>query len=522
MVAHELAHVKGDDILRGIACVALVAPLGVLFVQLRDRRAGAAQRRRPALPGGRCRRWRSRWPRHLVRDRGRRRPSSRARVEARADTFALELTDDPQALIGLQQRLAVTNVADPDPPAAWHWLLRHPPDTMERIGAAVAFGARAAVKTVLLTVGKVQAPFADADAHYRKLLGRYQPLEVIEVRDDADLVRRLPADARVVALDREGRARLARLEPLARRAPPRGPRPLLRWSAARRAAAGGARRAPTSGSRSGRRRWRTSSPASSSWSSSSAPPRSSPASRTTTEPRRADHTIADAVAATRSRSCGGALNDAARELPAQELGPSPALERPPQAELRRLLLERGDAARAGASASRRARSPSASPASCAGRSASERRGSRSPGPGFLNLFLSDAWYREAIAGLLAPPARTPGAPAPPSRERVLVEFVSANPTGPLTAAGGRHAAYGDSVARAARGRRPRGRARVLRQRHRRPDRALRRVDRGPDERASRCPRTATRASTSASSPSGSRQRASTPPTSTRSAAAASS
>ena len=32
-------------------------------------------------------------------------------------------------------------------------------------------------------------------------------------------------------------------------------------------------------------------------------------------------------------------------------------------------------------------------------------------------------------------------------ERALVEFVSANPTGPLTAAGGRHAAYGDAVAR---------------------------------------------------------------------------
>ncbi len=32
-------------------------------------------------------------------------------------------------------------------------------------------------------------------------------------------------------------------------------------------------------------------------------------------------------------------------------------------------------------------------------------------------------------------------------ERVLIEFVSANPTGPLTAAGGRHAAYGDSVGR---------------------------------------------------------------------------
>ena len=33
------------------------------------------------------------------------------------------------------------------------------------------------------------------------------------------------------------------------------------------------------------------------------------------------------------------------------------------------------------------------------------------------------------------------------RERMQVEFVSANPTGPLTAASGRHAAYGDALRR---------------------------------------------------------------------------
>jgi 23S rRNA (pseudouridine1915-N3)-methyltransferase len=60
------------------------------------------------------------------------------------------------------------------------------------------------VKTVLLTVGRIQAPFIDADAHYRKLLGRYQPLSVVEARDDADLVRKLPHEGRLVALDREG------------------------------------------------------------------------------------------------------------------------------------------------------------------------------------------------------------------------------------------------------------------------------------------------------------------------------
>jgi arginyl-tRNA synthetase len=69
------------------------------------------------------------------------------------------------------------------------------------------------------------------------------------------------------------------------------------------------------------------------------------------------------------------------------------------------------------------------------------------GPGFLNLFLSDAWYRRAAAGL-AGAGDALARPAEPLGGRVLVEFVSANPTGPLTAASGRHAAYGDAVARA--------------------------------------------------------------------------
>jgi arginyl-tRNA synthetase len=68
------------------------------------------------------------------------------------------------------------------------------------------------------------------------------------------------------------------------------------------------------------------------------------------------------------------------------------------------------------------------------------------GPGFLNVFLSDRWHREATAAVLAAGERF-GAGTVPDPEGVLVEFVSANPTGPLTAAGGRHAAFGDSLAR---------------------------------------------------------------------------
>jgi arginyl-tRNA synthetase len=68
------------------------------------------------------------------------------------------------------------------------------------------------------------------------------------------------------------------------------------------------------------------------------------------------------------------------------------------------------------------------------------------GPGFLNLFLSDDWFRSALAGLLAA-GDAYGANTAERPERVLVEFVSANPTGPTTAASGRNAAFGDALAR---------------------------------------------------------------------------
>jgi arginyl-tRNA synthetase len=68
------------------------------------------------------------------------------------------------------------------------------------------------------------------------------------------------------------------------------------------------------------------------------------------------------------------------------------------------------------------------------------------GPGFLNLFLADPWYVEAVDWVLAAGEGYGGGGASPVL-RVNVEFVSANPTGPLTAASGRHAAYGDALSR---------------------------------------------------------------------------
>jgi arginyl-tRNA synthetase len=68
------------------------------------------------------------------------------------------------------------------------------------------------------------------------------------------------------------------------------------------------------------------------------------------------------------------------------------------------------------------------------------------GPGFVNVFLADAWFADALAVILDAGDAFGGGSAV-ERERVQVEMVSANPTGPITVASARNGAYGDSVAR---------------------------------------------------------------------------
>jgi arginyl-tRNA synthetase len=70
------------------------------------------------------------------------------------------------------------------------------------------------------------------------------------------------------------------------------------------------------------------------------------------------------------------------------------------------------------------------------------------GPGFLNVFLSDSWFRRSLELIRSEGERFGAGTVPETeRQRMLVEFVSANPTGPITVASGRHAAYGDALAR---------------------------------------------------------------------------
>lgn len=60
------------------------------------------------------------------------------------------------------------------------------------------------MKITILAVGKVRPPFAEAEAHYTKMLRTKQSVEVVEVKDDDALARRLDENSYVVALDFDG------------------------------------------------------------------------------------------------------------------------------------------------------------------------------------------------------------------------------------------------------------------------------------------------------------------------------
>ncbi len=68
------------------------------------------------------------------------------------------------------------------------------------------------------------------------------------------------------------------------------------------------------------------------------------------------------------------------------------------------------------------------------------------GPGFVNIWLSEQRWRSLLQSVLAAGAHY-GESASGAGRRVQVEFVSANPTGPLTLGHGRQAVIGDAIAR---------------------------------------------------------------------------
>jgi 23S rRNA (pseudouridine1915-N3)-methyltransferase len=60
------------------------------------------------------------------------------------------------------------------------------------------------VRYTVLAVGRVRPPYSDDVAHYERLLSRHARVELIEVREDEQVERRIPERAYVALLDPAG------------------------------------------------------------------------------------------------------------------------------------------------------------------------------------------------------------------------------------------------------------------------------------------------------------------------------
>ncbi len=135
VVAHELAHVRHRDVVRGVIYAALVAPAAALAVQ-RVSWALSPERGTPgALPALALAAAVVGAPTGLIGNR-----LSRA-IERRSDAYSLTLTGAPDAFISFERAIAVQNVADLEPPRWLTSLLATHPPTAERIGAAVTYSS---------------------------------------------------------------------------------------------------------------------------------------------------------------------------------------------------------------------------------------------------------------------------------------------------------------------------------------------------------------------------------------------
>jgi 23S rRNA (pseudouridine1915-N3)-methyltransferase len=62
----------------------------------------------------------------------------------------------------------------------------------------------AIVRIVVVAVGRLRPPFVDDVQHYQRLLARHTRLELVEVREDEQVMRRVPERAYVSLLHRDG------------------------------------------------------------------------------------------------------------------------------------------------------------------------------------------------------------------------------------------------------------------------------------------------------------------------------
>ena len=135
VVAHELAHVRNRDVVRGVVFAALVAPAATLAVQRLSWELSPERGTPGALPALALAAAAVGAPTGLIANR-----LSRA-IERRSDAYSLTLTGAPEAFISFERAIAVQNVADLDPPRWLSALLATHPATAERIATAVSYSS---------------------------------------------------------------------------------------------------------------------------------------------------------------------------------------------------------------------------------------------------------------------------------------------------------------------------------------------------------------------------------------------
>jgi STE24 endopeptidase len=135
VVAHELAHVRNRDVIRGVAFAGLVAPAAGLAVQRLSWSLSPERGTPGALPALALAAAVVGAPTGVIGNR-----LSRA-IERRSDAYSLTLTGAPDAFISFERAIAVQNVADLEPPRWLTSLLATHPPTAERIAAAVDYAS---------------------------------------------------------------------------------------------------------------------------------------------------------------------------------------------------------------------------------------------------------------------------------------------------------------------------------------------------------------------------------------------
>ncbi len=58
----------------------------------------------------------------------------------------------------------------------------------------------------VLAIGRARAPYLENTGHYTKLLSRHAKFDLVHVRDESSLIKRVPKDSYVCLLDRGGKS----------------------------------------------------------------------------------------------------------------------------------------------------------------------------------------------------------------------------------------------------------------------------------------------------------------------------